>query len=123
MTRTPQELLEVWSTATADNPIIIVDSEHENFITAMRISQRNSDIEKGFIKCSGQILDKDTMLKDGLQSMADGKIYTNRHDYNEHLKRNGLVEVGDKGIPNKSELRGDFGCREELRAAINQHLN
>lgn len=74
-------------------------------------------------KVNMQIVDKDKLLRDGVKSMADGKIYGNRHEYNEHLKRNGFIEVGDQAPtkPNR-EVRGDFEVRGALKDALQKHL-
>lgn len=69
------------------------------------------------------IQDKDILLKNGVKSQVDGKAYGNRRDYNDHLKRYDMVEVGDQA-PTKApkEMRGDFECRRELQEAFKQHL-
>lgn len=73
-------------------------------------------------KSSVVIQDKDILLKNGVKSQADGKIYGNRREYNEHLKRHGMIEVGDQA-PTKpnTEIRGDHECRREVIEAYKQH--
>lgn len=68
------------------------------------------------------IQDKDILLKDGIQSQADGKIYTSRREYNDHLNRHGMVEVGDQA-PTEAcrEVRGDHDVSNELREAVARH--
>lgn len=65
------------------------------------------------------IQNKDILLKDGIRSQADGKIYTTRKAYNDHLKRHGMVEVGDQA-PTQAckEVRGDHDVSKELREAV-----
>lgn len=68
------------------------------------------------------ITDKDRLLKDGVKSQADGKTYTTRREYNDHLKRHDMVEVGDQAPTQASqEIRGDHDCQRELREAFKQH--
>lgn len=74
-------------------------------------------------KVNTVIQDKDVLLRDGVKSQVDGKMYTRRADYNDHLKRHDMVEVGDQA-PTKApkEIRGDFDCKKELHEAIKQHM-
>jgi hypothetical protein len=70
-----------------------------------------------------QIVDKDILLRNGVKSQADGNVYGNRREYNDHLKRHDMVEVGDQAPTEASkEIRGDFDCRKELHDAIKQHV-
>jgi hypothetical protein len=65
------------------------------------------------------------VITDGieLKSMADGKIYTSKARYYESLKAadSHIIEAGEHK-PDAQKLRGDFGCRKELKQAIHQHL-
>lgn len=67
------------------------------------------------------IQDKDILLKQAVKSPVDGKAYSNRHDWNDHLKRHDCVEVGNSKMPER-KLQGDFNCREALTKATRQVL-
>ena len=59
-----------------------------------------------------------------LKSMADGKTYTSKGKYYESLKAadSHIIEAGEHKSDAQHKLRGDFGCRQELKQAIHQHL-
>lgn len=118
---TPQEI-EIINTAFAE-------LSHEMRAVAFSISDKmvsnNHEHNKNYrskgIKIG--IQDKDILLKNGVKSQADGRIYGNRRDYNDHLKRHDVVEIGDQApIHASKEIRGDFECRKELHDAIKQHI-
>lgn len=68
------------------------------------------------------IVDRDVLLKDGVLSPIDQKTaFHNRKDWNDHLKRNNCVELGNDRQP-KRELQGNFNCRKELAQATRQVL-
>lgn len=74
-------------------------------------------------KLNPVIYDNDALLKEGVKSQIDGKHYFNKHDWKNHLKDNGCVEIGNdfnnaKEIPGK--LRGDFDVRNDLGKATYQ---
>lgn len=70
------------------------------------------------------IIDKDKLLKDGVRSPADGSVYSNRREWNEHLKSKGLVEVGnDYNGQKPRELQGDYNCRKALTEATREVLS
>jgi hypothetical protein len=91
----------------------------------LSITAERNEVESHFSpsKVSTLIFDKDALLKNPVKSMADGKHYSNRREWNEHLKRNDVVEVGDQA-PTKApkEIRGDYSVKNELKQAIQQHL-
>lgn len=67
------------------------------------------------------IMDKDKLLRDGVSSPCDGKTYHNRLTWNEMLKRNNCVEIGNdynNQIGKPSELKGDFNTRKALKDAL-----
>lgn len=75
-----------------------------------------------------QIRDKDiSFTKGAVLSHVDGKYYSNRKDWDNHLKQHNCVEVGNdyKHMVNKSktEVKGDFTVRGELTKVVNNVLN
>lgn len=117
--RTPSQLLDSWELATKENPLVIKDGEYDNFIKAMKISQASSDQKISPNKIS--IVDKDVLLKDGVKSTVDGKKYSNRREWNEHLKRNHCVEIGnDYNNHTPAPPAGDHNVRSDLINAMKQ---
>ena len=41
------------------------------------------------------LINRDAGFAAGVRSMADGRLYGSRRDYDEHLRRHGMVEVGN----------------------------
>ena len=41
------------------------------------------------------LIDRDKGFADGVRSMADGRLYGSRRAYDEHLRRHGMVEIGN----------------------------
>ena len=67
--------------------------------------------------------DVDVLLKDGVKSPADGKRYSNRKEWNDHLKARGLQEVGNDYNKKTEEPRASLGrydCRDSLEKATHQ---
>lgn len=66
------------------------------------------------------IMDKDHLLKDGILSPIDKKAFHNRREWNDHLKRNGCIELGTEAnkLTGKKPLEGDFNCRKELSEVV-----
>lgn len=72
-------------------------------------------------KINTAIVDKDVLLKDGVKSTVDGKMYGNRREWNDHLKRNGCVEIGnDYNNHTPKPNNADHNVRGELINAMKQ---
>lgn len=72
------------------------------------------------------LIDREKVIGDGVKSILDGKAYTNRGSYEQHLKDRGCFVVGNdlnKATEKKRELRGDFNVRNELGRAVHEVLN
>lgn len=65
----------------------------------------------------------DTM--NGIKSMADGKMYDSKSKYLAALKATDshVIEAGENNPASQAKLRGDFGCRKDLKQAIQKHLH
>lgn len=62
-----------------------------------------------------QVLNWDRVMGDGIKSMVDGKHYTSRRKYNEHLKSRGFEEVGNDSSLYRDHHGNDLnGIREGL---------
>lgn len=75
--------------------------------------------------CSMLIQDKDVLLKDGVISPIEGKAYHNRREWNDHLKRHGVREIGNdfnNAHEKPRELKGDYNVRPALAEAIKEVL-
>lgn len=122
--RTPAQLLKAYEAATKEKPVIIANDEYENFIKAMKMGQaRESErIQGQSLGSKITLMDKDILLKDGVKSPVTGEAYLNRRDWNNHLKANGCVEFGNdlNNAKQRTEVRGDFNCREELGRAVHE---
>lgn len=72
------------------------------------------------------IIDKDKPInnnRDGaMRSTIDGKMYTNRRDWDNHLKANGARQFESGEGNTKRELQGDYNCRKELTQATREIL-
>lgn len=68
------------------------------------------------------VVDRDKLLRDGVASPITGEGFTNRAQWGEHLKKHGVVEVGNdlNKAKVREEVRGDFDCRRELTEAVNR---
>lgn len=69
---------------------------------------------------------RDVCFGDPVKSVVDGTHHTSRQRYNEHLKANGCVEIGNDsgyGKPKKREIQGDFNVRKELAEATREVLS
>lgn len=68
------------------------------------------------------IIDKDKPIHGGMRSTVDGKVYSSRQQWDEHLKRNGCRQLeageGSKPLP----LQGRYNCRKELTEATREAL-
>lgn len=71
------------------------------------------------------VSNRDISFGDPVKSMIDGKHYSNKTDYSNHLKQHGCHEVGNDPIVEKKEknLRGDFNVREAVAEATNHVLS
>lgn len=121
--RTPEQLLKAYEAASKENPLVLDADECDNFSKAMKISNSKEDKRLGKIPANLTLMDKDVLLKDGIKSPIDQQSYfTNRKDWNNHLKANGCIEYGNDLNNHKppKEMRGDFDCRKELTQATNQ---
>lgn len=117
--RNPAQLLDAYNAATKENPLELLWGEHENFIKAMRMSQAELDYRLNPTKIA--IVDKDILLKEGVRSTVDNKIYGNRRVWNEHLKRHGCVEIGnDYNNKTPKPNNADHNVRADLINAMKQ---
>lgn len=59
-----------------------------------------------------------------VKSPIDGKIYTSKKKYYDHIEASGnhIVEKGEINLAPHREIRGDFDVSRELKQAIHQHL-
>ena len=59
------------------------------------------------------------------QSMADGTMITSRSHHREHLKRHGLVEIGNEinAHMSQQERRVDRNVRSALEESVRRHFN
>lgn len=55
------------------------------------------------------------------KSMATGEMIQGRREHREHLRKNGLIEVGNEPIK-PLVSRGDHNVKRELVDAVKQHL-
>lgn len=119
--RNAEELLEAWEKATKENPLYLHPGEEQAFSKAMRIW--GGSIADNGIKIT--IRDTGVSFKDGpVFSHADSKHYSNRKDWDNHLKQHGCIEVGNEYNNKKQkprQIEGDFNCRKELTEAT-QHV-
>lgn len=72
------------------------------------------------------IMDRDKLLANGVLSPLTKEAFHNRTDWNNHLKANGCVEIGNDfntAHEKPIELKGDFDCRKELGEATYQVLD
>ena len=42
-----------------------------------------------------ELVNRDAPFEDGIASPADGRRYRSRHDWDEHLRAHGMVEIGN----------------------------
>ncbi len=56
--------------------------------------------------------------------MIDGKTYTSKRKYYDHIKASDshIVESGEINLNPRREIRGDFDVSKELKQALQQHL-
>lgn len=117
--RNPAQLLDIYNAATKENPLELRLGEHENFIKAMRMSQAESDYRLNPLKIA--IVDRDVLLKDGVRSTVDNKMYSNRMKWNDHLKRHGCVEIGnDYNNKTPRPSNSDHNVRADLINVMKQ---
>lgn len=116
--RSPEKLLKDWQAATNDNPLCLQSGESDNFSKAMRLSWPKEERKKFTI----DIMDRDKLLKDNIQSPADGKRYSSRKDWNEMLKRNNCVEFGNdaKAAPRPIQMK-NMNLKPAIAEAIKRH--
>ncbi len=115
--RSEPELLLAYDTATAENPLVVKAGESEILSNALR--KRNRQLAA---LAKSTFIDREKVIGSGVKSMLDGKVYTNRTSYEQHLKDNGCVIVGndygDKIEPKKPEY--NFKTRDALGKAVYQ---
>lgn len=126
--RTPEELLKAYEAATKESPILIASDEHENFRKAMQISYAREDARIRKSTASKiTICDRDKLLANGVLSPIDNKThFSNRRDWNNHLKANDCVEIGNdfnsaREVP--GQLRGDYDIRSDLAKATHEVMD
>ena len=56
-----------------------------------------------------------------IKSMVDGKVYTSRGRYRQHLKDQGMIEVGNEPIKPRGPIKPPKGLKEALIRAYDQH--
>lgn len=80
-----------------------------------KISHSNFDAKKSNIT----VLMADKLLENGVLSPINQEAFHNRREWKEHLKANNCVEFGNdlNNAKPRSDVRGDFNCREELGKA------
>ena len=118
--RTAEELLEAFDAASAMRPLILSSNEVDTLSGAL--AKRNQYAKPSDFKIN--IRDKEVSFKEGsVFSHADQKHYSNRKDWDNHLKQHGCIEVGnEKPKERKRAIQGDFNCRKELTEATRQVL-
>lgn len=117
--RTPPQLLVAYNSASREKPLILMYGEHENFIKAMRMSQAESN--RALNPSRVAIVDRDVLLTEGVRSTVDNKIYGNRREWNDHLKKHGCVEIGnDYNSKTPKPNNADHNVRAELINAMKQ---
>lgn len=68
------------------------------------------------------VMDRDALLKDNIQSPADGKRYSNRKDWNEMLKRNNCIEFGnDQKVQARPTQIKNMNLKPAIAAALRKH--
>lgn len=118
MTRTPEQLFAAFELATKESPLLLTEKEVEVFSHALR-KQNESRTSDGKLT----VFNRDVLFQNPVKSPVDGKHYTNRKTYDDHLKAHGCFEIGTEKVSDKKrELRGDFNAREELTKAVHQHI-
>lgn len=117
-----------WDKKTASSKLIdIADYGHAMDKTGPFIKFSVSQVEKPSmykaVAVRTVLMDKDKLLAEGVKSPITKQSFSNRRDWNNHLKANGCVEIGNdfnnahqKPIP----LKGDFDCTKELSEATHQ---
>jgi hypothetical protein len=116
--RTPQQIIADWDLATKDHPMILMADEADNFSKAMRLLANSEQSRMRSVT----IIDKDKVINGGMKSPIDGKVYGNRSDWNNHLKANDCVEMGNdlNNAKPRTEIRGDFATKEDVGRAVNE---
>lgn len=68
------------------------------------------------------IINRDKLLEGGVKSPADGKTYSTRREWNDHLKANNCVELGNdlNNAKPRTEVRGDFATKSDVAQAVNE---
>lgn len=56
-----------------------------------------------------------------IKSMVDGKIYTSRGRYRQHLKDNNMIEIGSEPVKPRGPLKPPPGLKETLIRAYDKH--
>jgi len=82
--------------------------------------EREAQAFKSDVKLA--IQDKETSFKNPVKSMVDGKQYTNRKSWDDHLKAHNCTEVGNDpaALRVNKEIRGDFNISKEYREAVQE---
>lgn len=68
------------------------------------------------------IIDKEKPLHGGMKSTIDGKIYTSRSAWDDHLRANNCRQYEKDSQRDKGEMKGNFDCRKELTEATRAAL-
>jgi hypothetical protein len=83
---------------------------------------------KDLPECCGQMVDRvivaPMVIADctPFKSIVDGSIVNSNAGRREHMKKHGLIELGNEPIK-KQEYRGDHNVRKELTQAVRQVLS
>lgn len=120
----------LWDVATRENPFWLPDkADRDRYDALLKYRNKYCIYDEGEWWPVNQqrttIQDKDVLLHNGVYSPADGKTYSNRRAWNEHLRARNLVEVGNdfnKAHEKPRELKGNFNCREALTMATREVL-
>lgn len=69
------------------------------------------------------VFNRDVLFQNPVKSPVDGKHYTNRKTYDDHLKAHNCFEIGTEKVSTKKrEIQGDFNVRKELTEAVNRYI-
>lgn len=120
--RSVQELLKAYEEASLESPLILAMDESDNFQKAMKMLGESYDKSNSQNKIT--VWDRGISFKDdAIISPADGRAYSTRHSWDEMLKYNGCIQIGNdfnNATEKKREVQGNFDCREELTRVTHQ---
>lgn len=124
-TRNSKELLEAFDKATGSNPLHLCGNEIDILYQALKM--RNGSLKPENFACNSKSGDRGICFNgEPIFSHADGKRYSNRHSWEDHLKATNCFEVGNeynKKDISQRKLRGNFNPRKELSQATHEVLN